>query len=253
MISAGLEQLILTGKAVWRQVSVGASGTLRIRVPENKFIVITDFTYFHFLDSENNTNILLDDQAFIANFTEYLKKSIHTIRFKSKCSTNSFIVKEPVQFFSEFFDLAKFITSNHHVKFDTYMIHDEDVVIEIISQYFGDQAFILTFAQPNIDNKMNNSPFGHADINTTLVQLFGSNLIPVPSDMQIKQLIDNYTGVIPPSGFDVNNLQFPYVQNITTLLYGGGGTANIEFFRNLPIINISYVEINGKKPDTIQG
>ncbi len=96
MLTTELEKLILKGKAVWKTTTVGASGMLNMSIPQDRYIVITDFKYFHFIDP--NFDEVPPDQLVdgINQYQEYVKRSVHQIRFESKKSSNTFVIKEPI-------------------------------------------------------------------------------------------------------------------------------------------------------------
>lgn len=55
MLTNGLEALIQKGKAQYKTFTFGGSGVSTIPVPENQFLIITHFDYFHFLDLPEGT------------------------------------------------------------------------------------------------------------------------------------------------------------------------------------------------------
>lgn len=50
MLYRGLEELIQKGKAQYKTFTFGGSGVATIPVPNNTFIIIVDFDYWHFID-----------------------------------------------------------------------------------------------------------------------------------------------------------------------------------------------------------
>lgn len=55
MITPKIEEMITAGQAEYRTYVVGASGTGNIPVPDNSFIIITDFDYWYFVDEPEPT------------------------------------------------------------------------------------------------------------------------------------------------------------------------------------------------------
>jgi len=92
MLTPYLEKLIHQGKASFKTFVCGQSGSNRLPVGDNSWIIITGFTYYNFADPE-----LIQAGIEVVRFEEYLSRSLHQIRFKSSRSNNHYIVKDDIR------------------------------------------------------------------------------------------------------------------------------------------------------------
>jgi hypothetical protein len=124
MLTPRLEQLILSGAASYRTFVAGGTNRHILNVGSDRFIIITDLTFFNFAPKEpidlNNGDL---KKAF--------ELSLFQVRIKSYKSENTFV-------FRNNFQVTKDNQGANHLyivsplgstKLDTYLIHTNDVAI----------------------------------------------------------------------------------------------------------------------------
>jgi len=251
MVTNYLEDLIHKGLASVRTMVVGAGGTNILRVPENNYIVITQFKYFYFNQFQYESTEL--DPAFL----EVVRaKSVQQISFSSPKSFNHFIIKSPerLDFFleSEQENGGQY-QINGHCDFDTYMVHSEDVIITIVTAPGDDDSIAIAAGFLPGLTKAKNTPLDIGTIGSdlpeaTTLQLFHTN--GAPKDFIFDPVTKDFSGNALGGAFPnpvVNNLQFAVTNQskLDTTIFGGEGvTARVS-----PIVNIQYVMIQ-KQIDT---
>lgn len=253
MVTPYLEKLIHEGKAVWKHVSLGISSAPLLKVPNDSYIVITEFTYFNFIDYPNPKMIPVE------SFDEMMRRSVHQVKFTSKTSDNVFVIKDGFDHnYAGETDQINYaqINSNGHVQFQTYMLHSEDVKISIViappTDFFNLPVILQTPPDDRTKRKPPPEDFGtvSAATNVNVITDFFDN-VPVPPLTGFSYFPAGYPSVVP-IGFPFVNeyLRFP-VDAATDLQAPNPGT--YEFWRNVPIINLSYVLIKENKPTNITG
>jgi len=122
MITQNLVELIESGQAQYKNWIIGATGSSRIPVPKNSYIVITDFTYHHFIDRDVLTDPIIISQILTnaihnLSFTSYGQKYIYGIR-----TVFDIIFNDGIQL------IMPKVPSTHY---DTYQVHKTDVHVDI--------------------------------------------------------------------------------------------------------------------------
>lgn len=122
MLSNNLSDLIHQGVAKYYTFCVGTTGSCRLPVPDDSFIVITDFTFHHFVDR---------NQLLPFDIQNALKNCVHHLRFKSQSDNYLYNIRSA--FRMEFFDGIDFLMplGESSVSYDTYQVHTTDVHIDI--------------------------------------------------------------------------------------------------------------------------
>lgn len=124
MLTAALEKLILCGKANYNTFVVGGSQKNILNVQNDRFIIITDLTYYC---SVNLGNKALD--AGVAQINDLFNNHLNTqLKIFSTKSQNSFLFRnnvliQPINAAFTSFNLSP----SGNVKLDTYLIHESDV------------------------------------------------------------------------------------------------------------------------------
>ena len=95
MITPHLEKLILTGNASYNTFVIGGSEKSILNVAKNRFVVITDITYFHQLNLDEGSGNVLS----IFDINLFLQTSLNTqLRVFSRKSNNLFMFRNNVNF-----------------------------------------------------------------------------------------------------------------------------------------------------------
>ena len=112
MITTKLEELILKGRAFFRTAVIGGTQKATINISEDRFIIITDVTYFpgYYKENDLSPEPKLD---FASQFTIYGNRGY-----------NNFVVRHNVQEIGG--RPATYYVANH-VRFDLYILHTEQV------------------------------------------------------------------------------------------------------------------------------
>ena len=235
MITQNLIDLIHSGKGKYANWCTGITGSQRIPVPRNNYIVITDFTFYNFMDR----SALLADH----NLQEPFRRCIHNLKFKSYGNEFLYIHR------SNFIIQANPVVSNqsyifmpltNYDKYDTYQVHKTDCHIDIFSLN-NTQLNVSTFTRLNDKTTEDPGtqgygtfPGGTPATNTVVETLLGGpggpQFLPYGDLSGIPQLpgwrenlradIDATTGIQPPR------------------------KSEIEAPFTFPLLNIGYVLIN---------
>lgn len=123
MLSPTLEKLILCGKASYNTFVAGGSQKHVLNVKNDRFIIITDLTYFSSVNSPTNQNIDLNGE----NFNEILKRLNTQLRIFSNKSFNQYLFRNQLTLSPSTNGYNVFPVGS--VKLDTYLIHESDVSI----------------------------------------------------------------------------------------------------------------------------
>lgn len=232
MITAGLEQLILEGKARYKSINCVYSGLVTLPVRELTWIVITDFIFFGFHErgaSPKGTPVLE-------------KNSVnHFIRFDSNSGQYDFIHRtDHIETYNRE-GTPKFNTVGHTV-FNCYQIHSSTVRLLVLRIPTLHQTIINWAAVPRITNEPNN-PLGYEQ--DALV--YAARLVPggVDSGNYYTNAIRHPVLPLPPTFKNTFGLNV----NPETELVQPADPDEYSY----PMIQISYVEIRGEIPDSIKG
>jgi len=246
MITQNLIDLIHSGKAKYQTWTAGYTGSFRIPVPKNNYIVITDFTFFNFMDQEPDPEPGPEPRPKTA--FDPLKSCIHNVLFKSY--GNEFLYVHRSNFIGITTDLSTtqlYVPLQNTDKYDTYQVHKSDVRIDCwrippISEN------VFAFNLLNDKTTETDGPQGYGTVST-------GNSSPVVKAVELESAYDSSDKYIPYgelsgapfdtfSGYSqqlrshVNGhtaLQPPY-QDIEKLYNDGMFT--------FPLFNIGYVLVN---------
>jgi len=137
MLTPHLEKLILSGRAVYRTFVAGNTNRHILPVGSDRFIIVTDLTFFNFAPKETFVDLDGLKQVFQEN-------SLFQVRIKSYKSENTFV-------FRNSFQITKDSQGNQHeytinsqgsTQLNTYLVHTNDVAI----------IFSLHEAQTNVND-----------------------------------------------------------------------------------------------------
>lgn len=232
MLTPTLEKLVLSGNATYNTFVVGGTEKHILNVPSNRFIIITDITYFSQLQTSDGNAHITRNQ--IEN--ELLPQLNTQLKVFSNKSVNNFVFRNnfniaPTSFLpganaNNFF----FVTPTGSVKLDTYLIHESDV------------SFTFSLAKGEVDVLRDKTPvksiaypppfdYGKGDAALD-VRLIGQD-----SDYRFQNTV---AGTVQPFiDGKANSLQLQFPIGAATALQ------NIDTPVAYPIVLISYVEIYG--------
>jgi hypothetical protein len=224
MITPGIEKLILCGKANYNTFTIGGSEKSILNVAKDRFIIITDITISHHLDS---FNINFTDGDF-DGFME--KKMLTQLCVFSDRGFNHFIVRNEFNFVRNDTNGRFHVLPAGHTKFDTYLIHNTDVAFNWITSAKNLPVFGVTPAE-SVGRPV---PFDYGADGQRAQNVVLSNVLSTLTPWTINQ------GGTATQTNDTatNQLQFPVDSATTPINFG----TNFGF----PIANIGYVEIYGE-------
>ena len=157
MISNNLASLIHDGVAKYNTWTVAGTGSCRLPVPSDCYVVITDFHISHFVDRD------LLDPAF--DFQKALANCAHHLRFKSASDSYMYNLRSP--FKMEFFDGIDYLVPNDsETSYDTYQVHTTDVHIDIwrLADF---KTWLLSVAKLANKTAEPAGPMGYGTVNNT--------------------------------------------------------------------------------------
>lgn len=138
MLTPALEKLVLCGKASYNTFVAGGSQKHILNVQNDRFIIITDLTYYC---SVNLGNRALD--ATLTQINDLFNNHLNTqLKIFSTKSQNSFLFRnnvliQPINAAYTLFNLSP----SGNVKLDTYLIHESDVSFTF--SYAGGRKSVL--------------------------------------------------------------------------------------------------------------
>jgi hypothetical protein len=229
MITPALEKLILTGKASYNTFVIGGSEKSILNVSNNRFIIITDITYFHQVNLPDNVNTISETELRLL-----LSTRLNTqLRIFSKKSNNLFLFRNFLNINASQLEVGDFIvTANGQTHLSTYLVHDQDVSFSFCTA--GDQSVLVSATSPS-----------------------KSIGFPPPFDYGL----DGQTGAISvaketrfaagqatrsvPAGNQYENLPLKHSFEFTRDFNISSRLRNLESASAYPIVLVGYVEING--------
>jgi hypothetical protein len=120
MLTTQLEKLILCGKASYKTFVIGGAGKNVLNVKKDRFIIITDLTYFSSLNTKDKSFGLT-----LVELNTLLSKANTQLKIFSSKSNNKFIFRNN---FTYFFSAPGYnISPIGNTKIDTYLVHESSV------------------------------------------------------------------------------------------------------------------------------
>lgn len=233
MLTATLEKLILSGNATYNTFVVGGTEKHILNVPSNRFIVITDITYF----SQLNTK----DGEFIFNkaqLTEFEGELLNTqLKVFSNKSNNHFIFRNNitvVPYYDDDFtpvELKFICTPQGSTKLDTFLIHESDVSFSFSIAGVNSPQLV---GGTNVKSVAYRPPLDYGKGATAInVKLIGNSGITANFTTSQQGTVDKFAN----NEASALQLMFPIDSNTQIT-----DTDNPIAY---PLALISYVEING--------
>jgi hypothetical protein len=223
MLTPALEKLILCGKASFNTFVVGGSQKTILNVTDDRYIIITDITVFHHLDTPS---IQLTDVELNALFD---KSCITQLSIFSDRSYNHFLIRNE-------FDLEQkgqnwHVVPKGHTKFDTYLVHNTDVAFT----WLKSSKMLSLLGDTPAESVGRPLPFDYGKAGQPNQNVVLTNTLATATPWNINQTGNAYP---LPNLVQTNQLQYP-VDPGTTM-------NNFSNCFQFPIANINYVEIFGE-------
>jgi len=236
MITPHLEKLILCGKASYNTFVIGGSEKQILNVSNDRFIIITDLTYFSQLNLPDRTSNLGLTEVGIGKLMSKLNTQL---RVFSRKSNNTFLFRNQINVTANISGTTHDVFPIGSVKLDTFLIHDQDVSFTW-SQNFVNTAIATGFSPSKSVGQSPPYDYGlEGQDNVIPVSLVRGGIVPlniqtVPAGNQALNL--SATG----------SLEFIFPVITQTQL------TNLDNEVSYPICNVGYVEILGS-PTNIGG
>lgn len=228
MLTPYLETLIHQGKAIYKTAVVGAGAASAVVIPNNTYAVLTDLLYYPYMDNEG-VNYGTPDNIDIKPF-------INQVWIRSRLGNNHFLFRPNI-------DTLHVDGSNAHpfighVSVNTYLIHDGVIRISV-SQIDSPTQWVSVdnSALPDISNE-ESAGYGTASIAPNLAVLKGIQF-------SNNQWYRPPTNVRDPQPANVSGGD-QYRQNPSAGFNQRTGIGSSN--QAVPILNIGYVQIQGKPP-----
>lgn len=229
MLTAHLEKLILQGKASYNTFVAGGSSKHVLNVDNDRFIIITDLTYFSQINSKA-VEIQADE---LSKFFESLLNT--QIRIFSRKSFNQYLFRNTINAIQLNPTTNTFLlTPAGGYKLDTYLVHESDVSF----------TFSIAGARTNIDTGVSEAdsiasppPYDYGkdgQVGAVPVRLIGAS---------------GTTNTANAGQYKVDNTQISL--ELSFPVDAGTIIPSLDDSRGYPILQVGYVEIFGN-PTNIQ-
>jgi len=223
MLTTKLEELILKGRAFFRTAVIGGTQKATINIAEDRFIIITDVTYFpgfYRRDLEGGTYYPDEKFDFTSQFTIYGNRGY-----------NNFVARTKFDKIDKTFQGRQIYAPSNHIRYDLYLLHTDQVGFS----FTKGTDIVPGSAQAPANNPGYVPPLDYGRvgdtgvINTSTATLINTatNRIVNNSDRPISGTNNAETFIIP---FDAN-----------TQING----VEMKNSFNYPILHVNYVEVLG--------
>ncbi len=242
MITERIEKLIMSGRARWRNIPVGASGNNMIPVQDDGYSIIIGVTIYDFINGGNNSIPI--------HLTEIFKRLNLQVEIKSGNEKNHFVTRPQIApFFSgkdyegspvseapEDLNLCGMPTGKSH--FETYMVCRKNIVINTVVQPPSNLINDLNYSAVADGASDDDAPSGYADLAAsqyTNINDFGYIELTREGNRSEPITTRNY----------LEKLKFP-VNNNTKLRQNDDPLYLEDLYMSVayPIINVQLIEIN---------
>lgn len=223
MLTTKLEELILKGRAFFRTAVIGGTQKATININEDRFIIITDVTYFPgFYVRDNGL-----EQPFPSELTDFTSQfTIYGNR-----GYNNFIARTKLDLILKTLQGRQVYAPSNHIRYDLYLLHTDQVGFSFCK---GSHINTSNFPAPT-DNPGYVPPLDYGRVGDPgVINTSVTTTINTPTN----RLINNTTR--PGSG----------TNNAETFMFPFDADTQINFnelknTNNYPILHVNYVEILG--------
>lgn len=223
MLTPILEGLILKGRAFFRTAVIGGTQKATINIDEDRFIIITDLTYFpgfYVIDNGRSQPYPSELSDFTSQFTIYGERNFA-----------NFIARTKLDFIDKTLQGRPVYAPSNHIRYDTYILHTKQVGFS-----FSKGADIVATVGPAPANNPGYAP--PLD--------YGRNGDTGVINTSPTTLINTATGALynttsrPNSGTtNYNGFQFPFDSNTQI------NALELKYTNNYPILQVNYIEVLG--------
>lgn len=264
MITTGLEKLILSGKASYKTFVAGGAAKSVLQMGVDRWIIITDFVYYPFIpyaDVIGGEGVpIINGTTGSTDLKQLVGKNLTQLNIFSKKSFNHFVFKNnysPIPIDS---DTNTPIMGGDPIKFDTYLVHEEDVTFDFVREppnvnppVAGVGLIQTDFGVSNtsVPSKPRPLDYGGEGITDPLGATLNVNLRNEWDDnagaaiAQTRPLGNGSIGFTIPNVGNFNSLQLPVADE--TSITNGINNVAISY----PVVNVGYVEIIGKRGEQL--
>ena len=229
MITPALEKLILTGNASYNTFVIGGSEKSILNVSNNRFIIITDITYFHQVNLPDNSNNVLSEE----NLQILLDDRLNTqLRIFSKKSNNLFLFRNLINITSDGHAGTFWVTCNGQTHLSTYLVHDQDVSFSFCTA--GKQGVLVSATSPSKSIGFP-PPFDYG-LNGQTGALSVAKETRFAGGQSTKSI---------PAGNKYENLPPKHSFEFMRDYVNSSKLQNLENASAYPVVLVGYVEING--------
>ena len=241
-IPGNLVKLIHEGTAQYKTYAWGFSTHGFLPVRNDTYIVIIAFQFWHFID------LGFGD---LEDLDEVFERSVKQIRFRSRKSNNHFVIRQPIRSLQLDEDEFIFDTWGHTEFKDLYLLHEENVSIEVINSSEPINIGIASDqAPPKAVSKAPPAGFG---TETSAIPISAAQDVSIgdgtqAGTMEIVPLSRQFNDFLPAAPFGFSQLSGQIEYPVTpfsgsqTIISGEG-----REHRSMPMLNIFYIEID-KEP-----
>ena len=229
MVTPVLERLIWLGEAKLRAVTLGGCQKHRLKVPDDRFIVILKMTHFPYIPDEEDVLDNLDPRR-VTQMTVGSQKSFSSFVFRNDIGVDIGIGGGGA--------LQNFLRTGQPTYIDTYLLHEEDVSFSFslgrdlgTTLSAGTPTKAPAFVTP-LDYGKIGLPSAIGALPVSLLRSYG-----LGTSAELRPMGD-LTPASEPNVFDT--LQFPVISGITAYT-----DDDIQGFKAYPIVQVQYVECKG--------
>ncbi len=234
MLTPGLEEAIQKGYATYKTFVLGGSGVGTIPIPNDRFLVITDFDFHYFCDFPEGMASLEELILFVQS------RSVFQLEFRSTKSQNHFGIRNKLAL-TVVGEAIVSIPQGHYHK-DCYLVHQENVAVNILN--VPDTSLWTTVYSPlPAKSQENPQPVGYGIAGQPAVRKIDFN----PALSQIVLPLTQYRDDIAPGA--TYREQFRVNVNADNKLNDVFKDAFFEVGNySYPLVNVGYVEFS-KRPN----
>lgn len=224
MLTTKLEELILKGRAFFRTAVIGGTQKATININEDRFIIITDVTYFpgfYVVDEEFGAQPYPSELTdFTSQFTIYGNRGY-----------NNFIARTKFDYVIKTLQGRTVYYPSNHIRYDLYLLHTDQVGFSFCK---GSDVTANSFPAPT-DNPGYAPPLDYGRVGDSGVI---NTSVTTKINTSTNRRINNSTR--PGSG----------TNNAETFMFPFDADTQINFNElkntiNYPILHVNYVEILG--------